>query len=306
LGAFANLIAIPLTTFVVMPLEAVALSLDLVGLGAPAWWLTGHALDFLLWIAHGVAASPAAVMLAPAIPSWIFGMMVLGGLWCLLWRSGCRWLGAIPVAAGIGAIMMTSPPDILVTGDGRHVAVRTAKGMAILLERAGDYVRDVLSESAGYDGVLEAMADLPQARCSIDLCAVQLQSGARTWRLLVTRTDTLVERASFAGDCAAADIVVSDRGLPRWCQPRWLKIDRYRLARTGGVAIDLDAGTVRTVRSPGDAHPWIAGSGRRSNLSRYPINYSGAATRPAFPECEPETNRRVAVHRRCWPDRAGP
>lgn len=35
LGAFANLVAIPLTTFVVMPMEALALLLDLVGLGRP-------------------------------------------------------------------------------------------------------------------------------------------------------------------------------------------------------------------------------------------------------------------------------
>src|SRR3546814_14669437 len=40
LGAFANIVAIPLTTFVIMPVEALALLLDLVGLGAPAWWIT--------------------------------------------------------------------------------------------------------------------------------------------------------------------------------------------------------------------------------------------------------------------------
>ena len=34
-GALANVVAIPLTTFVIMPLEALALLFDLVGLGAP-------------------------------------------------------------------------------------------------------------------------------------------------------------------------------------------------------------------------------------------------------------------------------
>ena len=37
-GVAANIIAIPLTTFVIMPLEAAALLLDSVGLGAPLWW----------------------------------------------------------------------------------------------------------------------------------------------------------------------------------------------------------------------------------------------------------------------------
>ena len=191
--------------------------------------------------------------------------MMAGLLWCLLWRSRWRWLGLGPVVAGVIAILLLSPPDILVTGDGRHIAVRTPDGrMAILRAGAGDYVRDVLSESAGYDGALEPIARLPQARCSDDLCAVGLMAGGRPWQLLVTRSNMLVDRATFARDCAAADIVIADRGLPRWCRPRWLKIDRRLLARTGGMAIDLDHATIRIVRQPGDAHPWIAPIPKRS------------------------------------------
>lgn len=258
LGAFANLIAIPLTTFLVMPLEALALALDLVGLGAPAWWVTEQALNLLLLLAHSVAASPMATMVAPAMGATLFGMTVVGLLWCLLWRTGIRWLGLAPLGIGMAATLMASPPDVLVTGDGRHVAVRTEKGMATLRAGAGDYVRDVLSESAGHDGELEAIAALPQARCSADLCAVGLKDGTgRDWRLLLTRSDMLIARRDFARDCAAADIVISDRGLPRWCRPRWLKIDRRLLARTGGLSISLRDGEVHTVHRPGDAHPWI-------------------------------------------------
>lgn len=269
LGAFANLVAIPLTTFVVMPLEALALTLDIAGLGAPFWWLTGRALALLLGIAHGVAASPMATMLAPATSDALFGGMIAGLLWCLLWRSRWRWLGVPPVLVGMILTLTARPPDILVTGDGRHVAVRTDEGMALLRERAGDYVRDTLSESAGYDGELAALASLPGARCSQDLCALRVESGGRRWRLLFTRSDMLIERRTFARDCAAADIVVSDRALPRWCKPRWLKIDRRLLARTGGLSIALASGEVRTVRQPGDAHPWIVRPVRREGPQLY-------------------------------------
>ncbi|MDO7836185.1 ComEC/Rec2 family competence protein [Sphingobium sp. HBC34] len=267
LGAFANLVAIPLTTFVVMPLEALALLLDVVGLGAPAWWLTQQALNLLLLLAHGVAASPMATLLAPTMGMPLFGITVVGLLWCLLWRTGWRWLGLVPVLTGIVATFLASPPDILVTADGRHVAVRTSRGMAILRDRAGDYVRDVLSESAGYDGALTAIAQLPDARCSTDLCALRLKEGGRSWNLLFTRSNVLIGRRDFARDCAAADIVISDRGLPRWCRPRWLKIDRRLLSRTGGLSISLKTGEVHTVHGAGDAHPWIARPGpRRTQL----------------------------------------
>ncbi len=265
LGAFANLIAIPLTTFVVMPLEALALVLDVVGLGAPCWWLTTQALNLLLWLAHEVAANPMATLLAPTMGMALFGVTVIGLLWCLLWRTGWRWLGIAPVLVGVAVTFAASPPDILITGDGRHVAVRTGKGMAILRDRAGDYVRDVLSESAGYEGELAAIAALSEARCSQDLCAVRMKDGnGRAWRLLFTRSTVLIERSSFARDCAEADIVVSDRGLPRWCRPRWMKVDRWLLARTGGLSITLANGEVHTVHRAGDAHPWIARPTRRA------------------------------------------
>lgn len=257
LGAFANLLAIPLTTFVVMPLEALALLFDLAGLGAPFWWLTGWSLDLLLWIAHRVASSPWAVVLAPTLPVALFGMMVMGGLWCLLWRGRWRWGGLLPVGVSVALTLMASPPDILVTGDGRHVAVRMDEGMAILRERAGSYVRDTLSESAANDGEMLALAVSPGANCSIDLCAVRLKTDGRLWTLFVTRTDVMVDRALLARDCAMADIVISDRRLPRDCRPRWLKADRPFLTRSGGLAIDLDSGAVQMARTPGDEHPWI-------------------------------------------------
>lgn len=65
LGSLANLVAIPLTTFVIMPAEAAALALDMAGLGGPAWWITGKALSLLLSLAHAVASHPAAVWSLP-------------------------------------------------------------------------------------------------------------------------------------------------------------------------------------------------------------------------------------------------
>ena len=57
--------------------------------------------------------------------------------------------------------------------------------------------------------------------------------------------------------CADADIVVSDRRLPRGCRPRWLKLDRQSLAYTGGVAIYLgQTPYVSTVAGRIGQHPW--------------------------------------------------
>lgn len=60
-----------------------------------------------------------------------------------------------------------------------------------------------------------------------------------------------------AAGCAAADVVISERWLPRECVARWLTIDRDTLEQSGGLA--LYPGTkprlVSALRA-GDTHPW--------------------------------------------------
>jgi len=264
-GALANIVAIPLTTFVIMPLEALALLADLAGLGAPFWWLTGKGLAFLLWIARSVSALPGAVTSLPSMPLAAFLLMVAGGLWIALWRTRMRRLGAVPFAIGMVWALLTPPPDLLITGDGQHLAVRTPDGALHLLRpRAKDYVRQQFAEGSGVQATALDLDALPGAVCSRDVCVATLRRGGRDWHLVATRTPYLLDIEQFKEVCAWADIAISDRRLPRTCTPRWLKLDAVELGETGGVAIGLGNASVRTVNGD-DQHPWIV---RRSSLPR--------------------------------------
>ena len=256
-GALANIVAIPLTTFVIMPLEALALLLDVAGLGAPFWWVAGQALGLLLWLAHAASSAPGAVAALPAMPGGAFALMVTGGLWLALWRSRARLAGAVPLAIGAVWALMTPPPDLLVTGDGRHLAIRVeGGGMALLRDRAGDYTRDMLGENSG-DDELALLAEQEGARCSEDICMIDVAAGARRWRVAATRSGYLVPWREMVALCASSDIVVSDRRLPAGCSPRWMKLDREALARTGGVAITFADARVRSVAGAAGRHPWV-------------------------------------------------
>jgi competence protein ComEC len=256
-GAFANILAIPLTTFIVMPLEALALLFDIAGAGAPFWWLAGKSLAFLLWLARSVSALPGSVAALPSMPLAAFLLMVVGGLWIALWRTRMRRLGVIPLALGAVWALLTPAPDLLITGDGKHLAVRTPNGALHLLRPlARDYVRQQLSEGSGVQATALDLDALPGARCTRDVCLAVLQRGGRPWHLLATRSPYQLDLAAFQQVCAWADIAVSDRRLPRTCTPRWLKLDTMQLRRTGGVAIDLAKGAVRTVNG-NDQHPWV-------------------------------------------------
>ncbi|MBC7985052.1 MAG: ComEC/Rec2 family competence protein, partial [Sphingomonadaceae bacterium] len=258
-GALANIAAIPLTTFVIMPLEALALLLDIAGLGAPVWWLAGQAIGLLLDIAHAVSSAPGAVARLPSMPALAFALIVAGGLWLCLWRTRWRLAGAIPALIGALWALATPPPDILVNNDGRHMALRTEEQRLVVLRpRAGEYIRDTFNEGSGLEAEIGALDELPQAICGDDSCRAVIVRGDRRWRIFATRSRHYLPWPAMIAECAASDIVISSRTLPETCQPRELKADRRLLARTGGMAITLgDNLRVVTVRAPGDDHPWV-------------------------------------------------
>ncbi|HET9810941.1 MAG TPA: ComEC/Rec2 family competence protein [Sphingomicrobium sp.] len=257
-GIGANLVAIPLTTFVIMPLEAGALLLDLAGVGAPLWYLAGRAIDFLLWIARTVGDSSGAVATLASMPPWAFAVMIAGGLWFCLWNGRIRLLGLVPIAVGAIVAAFSPVPNLLVTGDGKHLAVVAADGTPRLLRtRSGDFIRDVIAESAGFDGDPLALESARFAACSHDACIAEIAGSGRSWRLLATRSTAWLEWDDLVSACAQADIVVSDRWLPSGCTPRWLKLDRHSLEATGGVALYLgDPARAETVAGRVREHPW--------------------------------------------------
>jgi competence protein ComEC len=256
-GVGANIIAIPLTTFVIMPLEAGALLLDSLGWGKPLWFLCGGAIDGLLRLAHAVSSAHGAVALLPSMPTWAFGAMVVGGIWVCLWNSRLRLLGLIPIALGAAGAALAPSPDLLITGDGRHLAVVQEGKPFILRDRSGDYVRSLLAEASGFDGDPDILDGQPASDCSHDACVASLRKNGSEWRLLATRSATRIEWQAITRACASADIAVSDRWLPRGCRPRWLKLDRAALQRTGGLAIYLGSNPrIDSVSGRVGAHPW--------------------------------------------------
>ncbi|MCP5396698.1 MAG: ComEC/Rec2 family competence protein [Sphingomonadaceae bacterium] len=258
-GAFANVLAIPLVTFVSMPLIAIALLFDVVGAGAPFWWLAGKSLNGLLAIAHWTAAQPGSVKLMPQMGGWTYALFLAGGLWIALWKGRARLFGLAPAALASLTLLTTPVPDVLVSGDGRHVGI-AGEGDQLLVLREGrsDYAKENLLELAGMDGEVMPLEQWPGARCSRDFCVITLTREGRDWTLLMARSRERVEERAVAAACERADIVVADRWLPASCRPRWLRADRRLLEQTGGLAIRLDGERAEfdTVAEHQGQHGW--------------------------------------------------
>ena len=254
-GAAANLIAIPLTSFAIIPLLIGGVLAEPLGLAAIFHAGLSVAIGLLIDLAEATASLPGAVAFAPAIPTAAFLLIVAGGLWICLWQTERRWAGVLPVVAGLLASTLAPRPDLFVGPNGKHLAVADADGLAMLRPRAGSFISEMWSGAAGADR-MRPLETLPGARCSADSCMLTLQKGGREWRILATRSRALIPQEALAPACAASDIVVSARRLHAWCDPRWLKLDRAALAELGGVSIDLDRGTLRSSAAEDAEHPW--------------------------------------------------
>ena len=303
-GAFANVIAIPLTTIVAMPLVAIALVLDLAGASAPIWWLTGHAIDAMLAMARWVAGRPGAVTLLPAMGRVPIALCVAGCLWLGLWHGKPRLLGLLPTALGGLLLVLVEPPDLLISGDGRHVGLFLPADGTLLVLREGraGYASETLAELSGMAGETRALAAWPGAQCSPDFCALAVNRSGRTWHFLIGRGRDRVPERALAAACERSDIVIAERWLPRSCRPRLLKADRALLGRTGGLAIDLSDRTITTVAQGQGRHGWwrpaperVRRAGPAGGEARPPASapasgssaVSGIATRPPAIDARP-------------------
>ncbi len=256
-GAFANILAIPLTTFLIMPLQLLALIADSIGLGAPFWWLAGLGIDAVRVLAHFVSSAPGAIMMLPAFPAWAFGAMILGTIWFAVLGGRIGRIGLVAIFMGAVAMIFAQKPDMLLTGDGRHLAITEADGGLVLLRPgAGEYALNMLSESAAFSGEGRPIETLPGAMCTADVCTFPIKKKGRNWSVMATRTRYLIPAMEMAAACKRVDIVISDRWLPYSCKPRWLKADRAFLEANGGLAFYFEEGRVRTVAETTAHYPW--------------------------------------------------
>ncbi|ARU17274.1 hypothetical protein A9D14_05410 [Croceicoccus marinus] len=255
-GSLANVVAIPLMTAVTLPALTAGLVFDLLGVGAPLWWLSAKSLDLTLGIAHTTSSLPGSVLQLPQVSLVAALACVAGAFWLALWSGRFRLWGLLPLSIGVSALFLARPADLLIEQSGRNAAMLSDDGELYLLRTSTSFAADAMVEAMGKtpkDG--EPFSEFPEwpgARCNGDFC--QLQAQGRT--LLVAQRPVDVPYGPLVAACARADIVISSRRLPADCRPSMLKADGSLLSRRGGLAVDLESGSYRAVRPEGDSHGW--------------------------------------------------
>lgn len=283
-AVLANLIAIPVCNFVVMPAALAALILMPFGLEVLPLAVMGKGIEAMTWCATLVAGLPGAVGRIPAIPASSFALLVLGGLWLALWQARWRLFGIAMALAGVLLAPFMPRPDILVARGGELVAVRAQDGvLSALPARQSKFELSRWLESDGDGRDVREAAKAGAFRCDGIGCTARVKGVL----LAVAR-----HPAAIADDCATAELLVMTMPrLARGCAAPKRVIDFFDVWREGTHALYIEPGKteqsipnmrVETVAAWRGDRPWSRRSVRRPAM---------AAKTDATPAARPSADR---------------
>jgi competence protein ComEC len=254
-GTLANMAAVPITGFWVMPwglLAMLLMPLRLEGLALePMRW----GLSVILWVAHTVASWPGSSPVLPALPAYALPLMTIGGLWLCLWQRRWRLLGMIPIALALLSFAWHRPPDILVSEDAELVAVRDGSGQMMLSQaNAEKFRRETWMRRAGED----QMRPWPQAGAVSDDGALRCDALGCVLKRDGRQITIAMTAQALAEDCRQPGLLISLEPARRTCRRSKDVIDFFALRDGGTHAIWLDGQGFRieTVREHQGERPW--------------------------------------------------
>ena len=263
----ANVLAVPLTAFWVMPLGLVALALMPLGLESLAFVPMGWGIEAILWIGRSVSAWPAATLPVPPLAPWGLCAFSLGLAWLGLWRSRMRLLGVPVMLAGLLSPLVHPAPDLLMSPDARLIAIRDGGVYVQARPGASKFVRDAW-ESHLAAGPLRPIRTGEPPACTERDC--RLGPTDAHVRLLRDNAGT--------GDCTGVALLVSAEPARGECPGAVPYLDRFSVWRDGAHAVWLTPTGPRILSDRADrgARPWVPGlpTPRRSvpNLPMAPVD----------------------------------
>jgi len=192
------------------------------------WRLMDFGIEWMVAVAQWVAALPGAIGHTAAFGTGPLLAATAGIILLGLLRTPLRWSGAAVVGLAIVWSLAVTPPDILISAEGRNVAVRGGDGRLRLISMSKDSftVREWLA--ADGDGCGSADPTLAEGvSCDDAGCVVKVSGGGLV--ALTRRPEAMQD------DCVRAELMVTPWQAPEGCLAQ--VIDQNRLRREGALAL---------------------------------------------------------------------
>ncbi len=115
-----NLMAIPLMSFVLMPLIVLSLLLTIVFGPLALTFLSSPlslSLEGLQHLSFWGQSLPGAIILVPAIPVFLKVLCILGLIWMAFMQTSWRFYGLIPISLSVFLLLFVKQPDVFIPQD---------------------------------------------------------------------------------------------------------------------------------------------------------------------------------------------
>lgn len=262
-GLPANLAAMPVMAFWIMPAAVLGVALSPFGLDAPAWTLTATGVDVVIRVADTVSHAPHAVAHVASFPVAALALAVLGGLWLCLNRARWRVLGFVGLVLGAVLAQTGRPPDVFVDRDARNVAIRAAAPQeagsvgapyAVLSARRSKFAVNAWLRSAGLDPESRPPTFSGAGACDAAGCVVRAAAG----QVVAVSEDP----SGLDQDCARADLVIALYGTPAWreraCAAALIDAQAVRNEGAAAAWLSPDGGVrIETANTRRGRRPWV-------------------------------------------------
>lgn len=253
-GLIANLLAMPVVSFWVMPAGILGLLAMPFGFDPFFWRLMEGGILWMNAVAQWVASLPGAVGPVHAFSVTALALASAGLVVLCLLRGPLRWSGALLIALAIGSAALAPLPDVIVAPDGRSLALRGADGrLRVLSFQTKGFGRDAFAirEWLAADGDTRMLSDaalVEGVRCDANGCMGTLAGYGAV--ALAGRVE------AFDDDCRRARLIVTRIKPPPDC--RALVIGPDDIARFGALALhrEGDAFRISAARPEGYERPW--------------------------------------------------
>ncbi|GAB0114644.1 ComEC/Rec2 family competence protein [Acidisoma sp. C75] len=260
----ANILAVPITAFWVLPLGLFAYLLLPLHLGFLALVPMGWGCAAILGIARLGAALPAATLPTGGVPLFCLGLTGFGVLWLCLWGSAARLLGLLPLALGLVLPpLLARAPDVLISPDLRMLAFAVPGAVLLEGKRPEAFTLEEWQRFWGGRPLLRLPAEgavrvpgrsgAPAALCSADGCLLPRRGAdpVLLWRA-----------ADPPGSCAGFSLVILAAIWHRPYAPgcaRVAMLTRASVWAGGATALSFRAGGIRlrADRPPRGSWPWL-------------------------------------------------
>lgn len=236
----ANLVAVPLTSLVIMPSALLTCLLTPLDLGAWPLWVFEKSLGLLIKIAATVAAWPGANISVSHPPLFSFIFMILGALWLCLWQQNWRKWGLFPIAIGLLGMIWREPPHLLIDGQGKLVGLYDNKILYVSSTRKGKFTAESWQQFV-------AAQEIKPLTCSEGIC-----------KTVFHNIPVLISHRQDHQPCEKGAILVRLEPSKSSCPTAYLILDWYDLWRHGAHALWINSSGIymEKVNRIQGSRPW--------------------------------------------------